>query len=95
MVKSNKEWRAAKTRAKAKARPHQNGADGRSAGRSGGPGSRGRSAWSPSTTDRFGETVSTQVRGGYDAAGWAGGRVAADRAKLTFGDLTEPVEGAS
>lgn len=38
---------------------------------------------------RFGETVSSPVRGGYDAAGWAGGRVAADNAQLVFGGLTE------
>ena len=40
-------------------------------------------------SERFGETVSSPVRGGYDAAGWAGGRVAADNAQLSFGDLTE------
>ncbi len=40
-------------------------------------------------SERFGETVSSPVRGGYDAAGWAGGRVAADNAQLSFGDLTD------
>jgi hypothetical protein len=37
--------------------------------------------------DRF-ETVSSRVRGGYDLAGWAGGSVAADNARLVAGDLT-------
>lgn len=36
---------------------------------------------------RFAGTVSSPVRGGYDAAGWAGGRLAADTAQLNFGDL--------
>jgi hypothetical protein len=40
------------------------------------------------TTARFGEVVGAPVRGGYDAAGWAGGRVAADNARLVFGNLT-------
>ncbi len=39
-------------------------------------------------TARFGEMVGAPVRGGYDAAGWAGGRVAADNARLVFGNLT-------
>lgn len=38
-------------------------------------------------SERFGETVSSRVRGGYDAAGWASGRLAADRAQIAFGDL--------
>jgi hypothetical protein len=38
---------------------------------------------------QFGEMVSAPVRGGYDAAGWASGRAAADMAQLSFGDLTE------
>lgn len=38
---------------------------------------------------RFGEMVTSPVRAGYDAAGWAGGRVAADNAQLNFGDLSE------
>jgi hypothetical protein len=39
--------------------------------------------------ERFAGTTSSPVRGGYDAAGWASGRVAADRARLTSGDLTD------
>ena len=39
--------------------------------------------------DRFGEMLSTPVRHGHDAAGWAGGRLAADNAQLSFGDLVE------
>lgn len=38
---------------------------------------------------RFGETVSSRVRGGFDAAGWAGGRIAADNAQRSLGDLDE------
>ncbi len=38
-------------------------------------------------SERFGELISSRVRGGYDAAGWASGRLAADRAHLTLGDL--------
>ena len=37
--------------------------------------------------ERFGETVSSRVRGGYDAAGWAGGRLAAESARLSSGEL--------
>jgi len=44
---------------------------------------------------RFGEMVSTPVRGGYDAAGWAGGRLAADKAQLSFGDLSDQAAAAS
>jgi hypothetical protein len=40
-------------------------------------------------TDRFGELASSRVRGGHDAAGWAGGTTAADIARLNVGDLTE------
>lgn len=40
-------------------------------------------------SERFGEMVSSPVRGGHDAAGWASGKVAADNAQLTFGDLTD------
>lgn len=36
---------------------------------------------------QFANTVSSPVRGGYDAAGWASGRAAADMAQLSFGDL--------
>ncbi len=36
---------------------------------------------------RFGDTVRGRVRGGYDAAGWASGRVAADSAQLAYGDV--------
>ena len=41
--------------------------------------------------ERFGDLTSYRVRGGYDAAGWAGGRLAADNAQLSFGDLPEDV----
>ncbi|KAA0232140.1 MAG: DUF2786 domain-containing protein [Actinobacteria bacterium] len=41
--------------------------------------------------EKFGELASSRVRGGYDAAGWAGGRVAADNAQLRFGDLPDEV----
>ncbi len=44
--------------------------------------------------ERFGEMVTSAVRGGYDSAGWASGRVAADNAKLSFGDLVEDGERA-
>ena len=44
---------------------------------------------------RFGETVTAPVRGGYDAAGRAGGRLAADKAQLNFGDLGEQAAAAS
>ena len=37
--------------------------------------------------DRFGVLRSSPVRGGSDAVGWARGRLAADRAQLTSGDL--------
>jgi hypothetical protein len=40
-------------------------------------------------SERFGELSEGAVRGGYDSAGWAGGRIAADRAQLTFGELTD------
>lgn len=39
---------------------------------------------------RFGKTVASRVRGGYDAAGWVGGRLAAEQAKLNAGDLVAP-----
>ncbi len=39
-------------------------------------------------TERFGELISSRVRGGYDAAGWSGGRLAADNAQLAFGNVT-------
>jgi hypothetical protein len=42
--------------------------------------------------ERFGKLTSSAVRGGYDPAGWAGGRVAADNAKLAH-DLV--AEGAA
>jgi hypothetical protein len=38
-------------------------------------------------TERFGKVKTTPVRGGHDPAAWAGGRYAADNAKLAFGDL--------
>lgn len=37
---------------------------------------------------RFPHTVSSAVRGGQDAAGWVGGRLAADQARLNAADLT-------
>ncbi|MEZ5382434.1 MAG: DUF2786 domain-containing protein [Microthrixaceae bacterium] len=37
--------------------------------------------------ERFGETVSSGVRGGYDPAAAAHGRMAADSAQLSFGDV--------
>ncbi|MGC1512510.1 MAG: DUF2786 domain-containing protein [Acidimicrobiales bacterium] len=37
--------------------------------------------------ERFGELTNSRVRGGYDPAGWAEGRSAADRARLNFGEL--------
>jgi hypothetical protein len=40
-------------------------------------------------TDRFGDLVSSAVRGGYDRAGWVGGQLAADRARLTFGEIDD------
>jgi len=38
--------------------------------------------------EQFGEMTSAPVRGGYDAAGWASGEVAADNARLNAGHLT-------
>lgn len=40
--------------------------------------------------ERFGEMKHSRVRGGHDAAGWAGGRMAADNAQLSFGQIAEP-----
>ncbi len=37
--------------------------------------------------ERFGALTSSRVRAGYDAAGWAGGRAAADLARINFGEL--------
>lgn len=37
--------------------------------------------------ERFGTLTSSRVRTGYDAAGWAGGRAAADLARINFGEL--------
>lgn len=39
--------------------------------------------------ERFGKLTSSAVRGGYDPAGWAGGRVAADNAKLAHDLVAE------
>ena len=36
-------------------------------------------------SDRFGKLVSSRVRSGFDAAGWASGTVAADNARLSSG----------
>ena len=38
--------------------------------------------------DRFTRTTSERVRGGYDSAGYASGRMAGDAAALASGDLT-------
>lgn len=42
--------------------------------------------------ERFADAISSPVKGGYDSAGWAGGRIAADNARLHPGDL-EPGAG--
>jgi hypothetical protein len=41
----------------------------------------------------FGELCAGPVRAGRDSAGWVRGRLAADRAQLTFGDITRQHEG--
>jgi hypothetical protein len=45
-------------------------------------------------SERFGELQTGGVRGGYDSAGWASGRMAADQARLSSGDL-DPAGGAA
>lgn len=40
--------------------------------------------------ERFGTLHTGRVRGGHDPAGWVGGRLAADQARLTAGDLDTP-----
>ncbi len=45
--------------------------------------------------EMFGALNPTMVRGGYDAAGRASGHLAADRAQLTFGDLTPGDDAAT
>ena len=40
-------------------------------------------------SQRFGGTVQKAVRGGFDAAGYARGQLAADAAALTSGRLTD------
>ena len=40
--------------------------------------------------ERFGDLTSSPVRTGFDRAGWASGRIAADNAQLNFADLDEP-----
>lgn len=48
-----------------------------------------RSADIDSTIDEmFGSLRESMVTGGHDAAGWASGKLAADRARLTSGELT-------
>jgi hypothetical protein len=42
---------------------------------------------------RFPELTSSAVRAGYDTAGWAGGRLAADRARLNLADLADGPRG--
>ena len=41
--------------------------------------------------EMFGRLTSSAVRRGHDPAGWESGRTAADRARLNFGDLTQPI----
>jgi hypothetical protein len=41
--------------------------------------------------EMFGRLGTSAVRGGHDAAGWASGHMAADRAQLNFGDLAQPI----
>jgi hypothetical protein len=41
--------------------------------------------------EMFGRLRSSAVRRGHDPAGWASGRMAADRARLNFGDLTQAI----
>jgi hypothetical protein len=38
---------------------------------------------------RFGDLVSSPVRRGYDPAGWASGTIAADNARISFGELAD------
>lgn len=45
--------------------------------------------------EMFGRLGTSAVRGGLDAAGWASGRMAADRAQLNFGDLAQPIPAIS
>jgi hypothetical protein len=40
--------------------------------------------------EMFGSLARSKIRRGLDAAGWASGRMAADRARLSSGDLDEP-----
>jgi hypothetical protein len=47
------------------------------------------SAVDEAVEEMFGELRASRVRGGYDPAGWAGGQLAADRARLAFGDLAQ------
>lgn len=44
-------------------------------------------------SERFGDLESSAVRGGYDRAGWVGGQLAADQARLTFGHLEDRDDG--
>lgn len=41
--------------------------------------------------ERFAHMTSSHVRGGYDQAGWVGGRLAADRAAINLADLEHDV----
>jgi hypothetical protein len=41
--------------------------------------------------ERFGALTTSRVRGGFDAAGWAGGTVAGDNARLGSGQLHDHV----
>lgn len=43
-------------------------------------------------TERFPELTASTVRGGRDAAGWVGGRLAADQARLNFADLADDLD---
>ncbi len=37
----------------------------------------------------FGDLQESTVRSGFDGAGWAGGRIAADNAQLSFAEITD------
>lgn len=45
--------------------------------------------------ERFSDLVNSRIRGGWDAAGFASGEMAADRAKLRFADLTDEAGGSN
>jgi hypothetical protein len=45
--------------------------------------------------EMFGPLRNSAVRRRHDAAGWASGRMAADRARLNVGDLDQPIPSLS